>query len=251
MKTLIYLATLCIFSCLNAGLLPDYDKNCDFLNSYPCPIEDILEYQSHVHTPVPRSIHQIWFGDKNRLNRVINKEWRKYCSDMGYSYRLWTEEDQEEISQFMKHRNYELWKTFISIKNWWSASDILRLEIIHNLGGVYVDCDFSPPKYNGKFVDLFNLISSYDLTLVTENDGRNIGSKTALFAGNWFISAPLNHPVITHCVESICDNAMSFYNQRQCFDAMYSTGPFFLNRSLNGRLCIIPVPLFKSLGCID
>ena len=120
-----------------------------------------------------------------------------------------------------------------------SASDVLRYELLKAFGGVYVDCDLSPPTDDQGFVDLQKIVSFQGLTLMTEHDGRNVGT-TAIFVGNSFIIASPEHPVILSLVDQVYKNAIHWQRKKQSLDPMFMTGPFLLNKVINGCFNTVP-----------
>ena len=152
----------------------------------------------------------------------------------------------------MSLQNYNLLKTFLREKNWWAASDILRYEILNHEGGIYVDVDINPPIYTNKgdYIDFSDICLMKGLTLMTENHGRNIG-RSAIFCANGFIMSAPNHPVIQSLVQNVSLNAHKWHSNTGNWDAMFCTGPFFLNRQLNGNYSILPITYLRELGMID
>lgn len=88
------------------------------------------------NTPkIPKYLHQIWLGgpmpkkEKERCDNLKNnlpKDWK---------YILWTEKDISKITNFQNKKIFE------STPNLGQKSDILRIEILNQYGGVYCDTD--------------------------------------------------------------------------------------------------------------
>jgi mannosyltransferase OCH1-like enzyme len=246
MKTLIYLL-FTIASTLHANLLPDYDENCNFLSA-KVEIEKFLPSDNfkYFKKEVPKRIHRIWFGDASKLPYENRKKWEDYAQVYGYEYHLWSEQDFDRCQSYMSEESYALMLLMIEQENWWAASDILRLNVIKTFGGIYIDCDFDPPSWNGQIVDFFSILSNQGLTLMTERFARDIGNQTALFVANGFIVAPKNHPVITSAVKQVYTNSLEFYTNKGYFDTAYVTGPFLLNKVLSGTFNIVPCMYLKQ-----
>lgn len=225
-----------------AELLPDYDSRCDSMLCHAADI-DPSSYSHQVgyfNKKVPKIIHQIWFGDPAQLgiHYEVDK-WKKYANKFHYKYRLWQEKDIKKIKKIMSSKNYKLFREMLLLKNWWAASDMLRLHLMKHYGGIYVDCDFSPPTMNGHYVDLKKIINFHGLTLMTEHVGRNIHT-TAIFVANGFIISSPDHPVIVSAVEQLSNNINHWYLNQQDYNAMFVSGPFFLNKVLSGCFNIVP-----------
>lgn len=230
---LLFISTTKVFS----DLLPDYDTRCDSMLCHPAKIDTKSKY---FEKKVPKNIHQIWFGGPMKPEHEAKiKHWKKYASRFKYKYKLWTEKDIDKFMEFVSPKNFELIMKMISIEGWWAASDILRCELIKNFGGVYVDCDFSPPTKNGRYVDLKKIINFHGLTLMTEHHARNIRT-TGIFVANGFIVAPPSHPVINSMVDQFAANIDHWYKLQQNYDPMFITGPFLLNKVLSGTFNIVP-----------
>lgn len=81
-------------------------------------------------------IHFFWTGDRPQfLDHVISKWKTVYANDEFYFY------SPAEMSWL---RNRSLFQTCLNNKR--GASDIARVEIIYQFGGLYVDCDIWPVR---------------------------------------------------------------------------------------------------------
>ena len=83
---------------------------------------------------IPKVIHYCWFG-RGELPKLAEKciqSWKKYCPD--YKIVCWNE-DNFDISQNKYAREaYEAGK-------WAFVSDYVRLKVMYNEGGIYLDTD--------------------------------------------------------------------------------------------------------------
>lgn len=249
MKTFISLFAFFI-SAISAGLLPDYDKRCDNMlvhaaNIDPSTFQDQTNY---FDKEVPRNIHQIWFGDMSKMPFEKCISWEKYASQFNYQYKLWSEKDFQSKPYFISEINWGLFIKMLQKKNWWAASDIMRYEILKEFGGVYVDCDFMPPHTETVYVDLSDLISFKGITFFTEHNARHIKT-SALFINNGFIITCPMHPLIISATEQIYYNAEHWYHRTKNYDAMFVTGPFFLNKVLSGCFNLVPCTYIKKFNC--
>ena len=84
---------------------------------------------------IPKTIHYCWFGGnpKPKLVQKCIASWKKYCPD--YSIIEWNEEnyDLDSAPLFVQQA--------IEAKKWAFATDYIRLKIIHEYGGIYLDTD--------------------------------------------------------------------------------------------------------------
>lgn len=85
---------------------------------------------------IPRQFHSIWLG-----NSPIPEEFERYIASWtecnpGWTHRIWRDADVDDL----RLQNADLFE--ISDISLACKSDILRLEILYDYGGVYVDVDF-------------------------------------------------------------------------------------------------------------
>lgn len=84
---------------------------------------------------IPKTIHYCWFGrsPKPKLVRKCIASWKKYCPD--YTIIEWNE-DNFDISSapLFVRQAYEA-------KKWAFATDYIRLRILYDNGGIYMDTD--------------------------------------------------------------------------------------------------------------
>lgn len=83
---------------------------------------------------IPKRINYIWFGNKKmpeRLKKYIYS-WEKYCPD--YEIIEWNEKNYNINKNKYMLQAYEN-------KKWAFVSDVARLDIIYNNGGIYLDTD--------------------------------------------------------------------------------------------------------------
>ena len=83
---------------------------------------------------IPKKIHYCWFG-KNKLSEEAQKciaSWKKYCPD--YEIIEWNE-DNYDINK------NEYTRLTYNNKKWAFLTDYVRLDIIYNEGGIYLDTD--------------------------------------------------------------------------------------------------------------
>lgn len=94
---------------------------------------------------IPKIIHYCWFGG-NSLPEDAKKcieSWRKYCPD--YKIIEWNEENFDLSSHRFAREAYEQ-------KKWAFVSDYVRLYVLCNEGGIYLDTDLELIKPLDKFL---------------------------------------------------------------------------------------------------
>ncbi len=85
-------------------------------------------------TKIPKIIHYCWFGKAKmpKLSLKCIETWKRILPD--YELRLWNENNFNiEINEFLKQA-YEK-------KKWAFISDYVRLYVLYNYGGIYMDTD--------------------------------------------------------------------------------------------------------------
>ena len=91
----------------------------------------------YLSTPqkIPKIIHQVWLGPK--MPPYSMDSWRTdYCKKYPeWKYMLWTE---NSIKNNIKVINDKIYK---SIQLFDGKSDVVRYEILYQLGGIYIDSD--------------------------------------------------------------------------------------------------------------
>lgn len=83
---------------------------------------------------IPKKIHYCWFGGEKLPNSVKKniESWKKYCPD--YEIIQWNESNFDINSNKFVREAYEA-------KAWAFVSDYIRLKVVYDIGGIYLDTD--------------------------------------------------------------------------------------------------------------
>lgn len=83
---------------------------------------------------IPKTIHYCWFGRNPKPKKVEKciESWREQCPE--YQIIEWNEDNFDCFSNF-----YYQW--CLKNKKWAFLSDLARLEIVYQYGGIYLDTD--------------------------------------------------------------------------------------------------------------
>lgn len=83
---------------------------------------------------IPKVIHYCWLGGNSKPESVIKciDSWKRFCPD--YEIREWNEENLDVFANSYTREAY-------NAKAWGFVPDYLRLWIVYNHGGIYVDTD--------------------------------------------------------------------------------------------------------------
>lgn len=163
-------------------------------------------FQSTVESnKIPKKLHQIWLGSElPPIYRPLIEKFKLLHPD--WEYTLWTDRQVANL-------DFQNKPLFLESKNYGQKSDILRYEILHRFGGVYLDLDFVAVK------PLNHLL------------------KLDFFAGIAYDPAP---NLLNGAIGSSPDNNFtnllismdSFNVNSSAMAIMDSTGPYHLSRAL-------------------
>lgn len=104
-----------------------------FLSDVSAPVLP-YEIRKKGFEKIPRIIHYCWFG-KGEIPyeyRRYMESWERCCQD--YEIRRWDESNFDISSNKYMKQAYEK-------RKWAFVSDYARIKIIHDYGGIYLDCD--------------------------------------------------------------------------------------------------------------
>lgn len=161
--------------------------------------------------PVPRTIHQIWIG--NRQVPVSTRAWAEHARKNGIEYRLWREADLDDAGVSAN----PVFAAMLEDGDYPGAVDIARYVILSHFGGIYLDCDFYPARDDVSFFDMLPMIG---LTAFGEDVPRKTGQGSLLLA-NSFIATPPGHPVFQRMLQSFPE----IFQKLPRAPAWWATGP--------------------------
>lgn len=127
---------------------------------------------------IPKVIHYCWFGNGKMpaLSEKCIKSWKKYCPD--YKIVCWSEENFDVNENKYAKEAYQAGK-------WAFVSDYVRLKVLYDHGGIYLDTDVELIKPLDSLIEETGYIGF--------EDGGNIstGLGFACEKGNEFVGAIL------------------------------------------------------------
>ena len=185
--------------------------------------EDITPY-------IPKRIHQIWLGSPvpDKYKRFMDS-WQKF--NPTWEYKLWTDSN---IDIPLKRQ-----RAFEQVPNQGMRSDILRYEILHQLGGLYIDTDFEC------------LRSFDDLLYLDFFTGIAYDSSCCLYNG--LIACTPKHPIMAACRDNL-SLPVRIMSRVKSSVIMQLTGPYFFTRQffsyctpLTGKVVAFPMDYFYPL----
>lgn len=85
---------------------------------------------------IPKIIHACWFGDKSLpdIYKKYIESWKKYNPD--FEIKIWYEKDCIELFKGSEYADY-----CIKNKKYAFLSDVFRLKVLYEYGGIYMDTD--------------------------------------------------------------------------------------------------------------
>jgi mannosyltransferase OCH1-like enzyme len=84
---------------------------------------------------IPKKIHMIWIGDElKRPEKYINS-W--FVLNHDFEIKVWGNKDLQSLNWHNKKLMNELW----NVGYFNGVADLMRYELLHEFGGVYVDAD--------------------------------------------------------------------------------------------------------------
>ena len=179
-------------------------KRLELLNFFRSIYNKRSSIEPYSEPLIPLIIHDIWLGPNTppASFKLWQASWLKLHPK--WRYILWTDNDVKKI----KLINQDLYDLAI---NWGEKSDILRIELLNQFGGLYKDVDFECLK---PFDELHYLFDFYT--------GIGPFDKTPFYIGNGLIASSPGHPIIQAYIDGIK------YNHGKTLVADRTGPPFFI-----------------------
>ncbi|MEE4174450.1 MAG: FkbM family methyltransferase [Xanthomonadales bacterium] len=159
-------------------------------------------------TRIPKRIHRIWFGPEPIPERYQDwwSAWRRQYPD--FEFRTWRDADISSLNVTAgKIREAD---------GYARKADIARYEILHEFGGIYLDCDMQPwERFDFEH-------ERADLVVCNETDDMQ-------YCSIGFLAARKGHPVFRGAIDEILATPL---NQ---LPANRETGPWLFGRVLAGH----------------
>jgi mannosyltransferase OCH1-like enzyme len=193
---------------------------------------NIIREQSIGSSKIPKIVHQIWLGgNMPEAERAMVNQVKSNLAN-GWTHILWTEDNINNLQNFYSRKLYD------QTPNYGQKSDLLRYNILHELGGIYMDTDFILLKQFDELLDVdFFCGVSYD-------------DYPSLFNG--LIGSSAGNSLIKDLLE--LDRPLMYHDAMKLMD---STGPFFLTRKVfnhiqhNKSICVLPNSFLYPLPNFD
>jgi GR25 family glycosyltransferase involved in LPS biosynthesis len=155
---------------------------------------------------IPKIIHQIWIGTLPKPNYWINTWSEQYLEqNPEYEYKLW--DNDNYLTELDKYPVLKM--IFQQLKHYCYKVDILRLIILYEYGGIYIDADIV--WINSKSLDSLIIESKNTNLFVGRTPGTNYNDEN-YYLTNSVISSTKGHVLIKKC---ICSLKGLIYNWHQ------------------------------------
>lgn len=128
---------------------------------------------------IPKKIHYCWFGGKEKpaLIKKCIKSWKKHCPD--YEIIEWNETNFDVMSN-------QWCETAYKAKKWAFLTDYVRLKVLYDFGGIYMDTDVELLKPLDDFL-VYSCFMGFQHEKYVSN-----GLVTGAVVGNAFIKENLS-----------------------------------------------------------
>lgn len=165
---------------------------------------------------IPRILHRIWIGGPMPEPFVeFGRQWQKIQPD--WIFMEWT-----DPQSFPQLQNQDLFDNAPSITFDWKRfqADLLRLELLYLIGGVYVDTDVQPLKPLDRLLHQTGCFLGWS---------PNKGPGGKILATNTVIGAVVEHPFIKVCIDTIPESV----DEHQGKPVAQMVGPWHITRALD------------------
>lgn len=207
---------------------------------------------------IPKVIHFIWLGPK-KLSNERKKNIHSFIKrNPNWKFKLWTDYNRDISNNCLEICYVDENKLLLSelhkdTINFIEKEDLLRLEVLFNEGGVYVDTSL----FCYKTID--NLSDRYDFFTTLSVPHEPILS-SSVSVSNSIIGTVPNHPILKHCITYLEENWKKVSTQfssnndesylyRAAYRAYYALNDAVLNKNnLDDKIDIIlPCAYFNDI----
>jgi len=203
-------------------------------------------------TEIPKITHQIWFQGWDQLP----EKYHGYMESLAILNQNWEHMKWEEGSLRAECEKLgpEALEKFDGFDNMIQRVDFGRYVVLHNYGGVSVDCDAECLRPLEKIpgLDRYDLILSKNSMTHLENKVTSFGlSKNMVMFNNATLCCAKEHPVVRHLIEFLIENES--WNEDLMLDTQLKTGPLILSIFFNKYLdypemSIVDSEIFEPWG---
>ena len=169
---------------------------------------------------IPKRFIRIWVG-KNEMPAIFQGWWND-LEQLHPTYEFLTITNDNIKSIVIPDNIKPILK---QVKTCAGLSDILRILILYQIGGIYVDTDIMPLK-------------SFDSLLDLSNDRPFLGKRSSKSFESAVIGCPKNHPIFLELINAL----PNYFTKNLDRSASVQTGPAFISSILFGRDSVLHLP---------
>lgn len=177
------------------------------------------EFLKRPKDDIPKKIHQIWIGPK-QPPIIWCDSWRKrYRSEYpGWEYKLWTDAEVSKLN--LRTRQFYDKESMFQCK-----ADLLRLEILWEEGGIYIDADMV-----WLHKDLQHVLDAGKATGFFCGYEPDTKDKPYSVIGNSFIACTPRHPLVDMLIKYI----KAIYDHKRPYHGVeWVTGPLAFTKCIS------------------
>lgn len=129
-------------------------------------------------------IHSVWLGggEKSETIRRCQSTWPW----------LWVEWSESSAPYAQAMQMFPYFEQAVKAKNWAAASDLLRLYVLEEYGGIYLDCDVQVIRPHLLVRDLITCSTSNAVKIGLEDSANLCGAVIVAGKGNGFVRSLLH-----------------------------------------------------------
>lgn len=162
---------------------------------------------------IPRVLHRVWRGGPMPAEfRAYGRAWKKLNPE--WKLKEWTDSSKLPELPAVFARAHEL----APRDHLRFEADVLRLQILHDIGGVYVDCDIEPLKPIDELLEGVECFATWS---------PNRGPNGLRLLTNCVLGAEPGHPFIAACIDGLEDSVRQFRGAR----VAKLVGPWHVSRT--------------------
>lgn len=170
---------------------------------------------------IPKTIHYCWFGrgEMPKLIKKCMKSWKKFCPD--WEIILWNEDNFDVNSTLWTKQAYEA-------KKYAFVSDFVRLKVLNEYGGVYLDTDVELVQGIDKFLvheafSGFESSSSVPTGIIASEKGHSVIDRWFHYYDNraYIVNGEVTMaPNVSFMTEDLIDHGLVMDDSLQVIDGM-------------------------------
>ena len=202
---------------------------------------------------IPKITHQIWFQGWDQLPEKYLKDTEHLSIlNQNWEHMKW---DEESLRSECEKFSPEALTKFDGFAHMIQKIDFSRYIVLHNYGGVSVDCDTECLRPFDKIpgIDRYDLIICKNSLTKLENKATTFGlSKDLVIINNATLCCSKEHPIMKRFIEFLIENES--WNEDVMLDTQLKTGPVILSVFFNKYLdevLVLDSDVFEPYGNVN